>query len=148
MLQISIVPVTDFQQNCSIVFDDQTKNGVVVDPGGDLDRVIAKTVELGVTVEAIWLTHGHLDHAGAAEAAKAHFKVDIVGPHVADKMLLDNIVLAATQYGITGFANASLTAGLSRATSSRSASMNLKSATVLVTRQVMWFLLTTPTKSS
>lgn len=107
MLQISIVPVTDFQQNCSIVFDDQTKNGVVVDPGGDLDKVIAKTEELGVTIEAIWLTHGHLDHAGAAEAAKAHYNVDIVGPHQADKLLLDNIVLAATQYGITGFANAS-----------------------------------------
>jgi glyoxylase-like metal-dependent hydrolase (beta-lactamase superfamily II) len=106
MLKITIVPVTDFQQNCCIVHDDQTNGAVVVDPGGDLERIIAKTEELGITVEAIWLTHGHLDHAGAAEAAKAHFKVDIIGPHKADKLLLDNIVMAATQYGLTGFANA------------------------------------------
>ena len=107
MLQTSIVPVTDFQQNCCIVFDDQTKVGVVVDPGGDLKKIIAKTEELGVTVEAIWLTHGHLDHAGAAEAAKAHFNTKIIGPHKADKLLLDNIVMAAAGYGLKGFANAS-----------------------------------------
>jgi len=69
MLKISIVPVTDFQQNCCIVFDDQTKAGVVVDPGGDLEKIVAAVEKEGVTVEAIWLTHGHLDHAGAAEAA-------------------------------------------------------------------------------
>ena len=107
MLKITIVPVTDFQQNCCIVYDDQTNNGVVVDPGGDLEKIIAKAKELGVTVEAIWLTHGHLDHAGAAMAAKAHFNIDIVGPHKADKLLLDNIELAASGYGLTGFANAS-----------------------------------------
>ena len=106
MLKITIVPVTDFHQNCSIVFDDQTNNGVIVDPGGDLEKVIAKTQELGVNVEAIWLTHGHLDHAGAATAAKAHFGVDIVGPHKADKLLLDNIETSASGYGLTGFTNA------------------------------------------
>ncbi len=106
MLKITIVPVTDFQQNCCIVFDDQTNHGVVVDPGGDLEKIIAKTEELGVTIESVWLTHGHLDHAGAAMAAKAHFNVDIVGPQKADKLLLDNIELAASGYGLKGFANA------------------------------------------
>ena len=108
MLKISIVQVTDFQQNCCIVFDDETMAGVVVDPGGDLDKVIAEVEQLGVNIEAVWLTHGHLDHAGAAEAAKAHFKTQIVGPHKADKLLLDNIVMAAAGYGLfKGFANAS-----------------------------------------
>ncbi len=106
MLKITIVPVTDFQQNCCIVFDDETNKSVIVDPGGELEKLIAKTQELGVTVEAIWLTHGHLDHAGAATAAKAHFNVDIVGPHKADKLLLDNIELSASGYGLTGFTNA------------------------------------------
>ena len=106
MLKISIVQVTDFQQNCCIVFDDETMAGVVVDPGGDLDKVIAAVGDLGVNIEAVWLTHGHLDHAGAAEAAKAHFKTQIVGPHKADKLLLDNIVMAAAGYGLKGFANA------------------------------------------
>lgn len=107
MLKISIVPVTEFQQNCCIVFDDETMAGVIVDPGGDLDKVIAAVTEAGVNVEAVWLTHGHLDHAGAAEATKAHFKTQIVGPHKADKFLLDNIVMAASGYGLKGFANAS-----------------------------------------
>jgi len=107
MLKISIVPVTDFAQNCSIVFDDETMQGVVVDPGGDLEKVIAAVEASGVTIEAVWLTHGHLDHAGAAEAAKSHFGVDLIGPHKDDKFLLDNIELAAQNYGLTGFASAS-----------------------------------------
>ncbi len=106
MLQISIVPVTDFQQNCSIVFDDQTKVGVVVDPGGDLERIAQAVTELEVKVQAIWLTHGHLDHAGSAEAAKKQFAVDIIGPHVDDKMLLDNIEMAAANYDLKGYFNA------------------------------------------
>ncbi len=106
MLQISIVPVTEFQQNCAIVYDDQSHVAVVVDPGGEVEKIIAAVAELGVTVEAIWLTHGHLDHAGGAEAAKKQFGVDITGPHIADKILLDNIETAASGYGLTGMFNA------------------------------------------
>jgi glyoxylase-like metal-dependent hydrolase (beta-lactamase superfamily II) len=107
MLKISIVPVTEYQQNCSIVYDDETKAAVVVDPGGDVDRIAAAAEELGVRVEAVWLTHGHLDHAGGAEAMKSRFNVDIIGPHQADKMLLDNIELTARGYGLDGMSNAS-----------------------------------------
>lgn len=106
MLQITIVPVTEFQQNCSIVYDDQSKAAVVVDPGGEVDKIAAAVAELGVSVEAIWLTHGHLDHAGGAEAAKQQFGVDIIGSHIADKILLDNIEMAAAGYGLTGMRNA------------------------------------------
>ena len=107
MLNISIVPVTEYQQNCSIVSDDAAKVGVVVDPGGEADKIAKAVDELGVKVEAIWLTHGHLDHAGGAEAAKKIFNVDIVGPHQDDKMLLDNIELTAKGYGLSGMFNAS-----------------------------------------
>ena len=107
MLQISIVPVTEYQQNCSIVYDDQLRVAVVVDPGGEVEKITAAVADLGVTVEAIWLTHGHLDHAGGAEAAKKQFGVDIIGSHIADKMLLDNIEMTAAGYGLTGMYNAS-----------------------------------------
>ena len=106
MLKISIVPVTQYQQNCSIVYDDQTKVGVVVDPGGDVEIIAAAVKELGVTIQAVWLTHGHLDHAGGAEAAKSEFGVQIVGPQEADKMLLDNIEAVAAGYGMSGMFNA------------------------------------------
>jgi len=107
LLKIQIVPVTEYQQNCSIVYDDQSNVAVVVDPGGEVEKIAAAAEELGVKVEAIWLTHGHLDHAGGAEAAKKHFGVDIVGPHQDDKMLLDNIETVAAGYGMSGMHNAS-----------------------------------------
>ena len=106
MLQITIVPVTEFQQNCSIVYDDQSKAAVVVDPGGEVDKIADAVAELGVNVQAIWLTHGHLDHAGGAEVAKQEFGVDIIGSHIADKILLDNIEMTAAGYGLTGMRNA------------------------------------------
>ena len=106
MLQISIVPVTEYQQNCAIVYDDQTMSAVIVDPGGEVEKIATVAKELGVKVEAIWLTHGHLDHAGGAEAAKKEFGVQIVGPHKADKMLLDNIEKTAAAYGLAGMFNA------------------------------------------
>lgn len=106
MLQIAVVPVTEYQQNCSIVYDDQTNAAVVVDPGGEVEKIKAAVEELGVKVEAVWLTHGHLDHAGGAEAAKKQFDVEIIGPHQADKMLLDHIEITAAGYGLTGMYNA------------------------------------------
>jgi len=107
MLKVHIVPVTEYQQNCSIVFDDQNNAAVVVDPGGEVEKIAAAVKELGVNVEAIWLTHGHLDHAGGAEAAKKHFEVEIIGPHQDDKMLLDNIEMMAAMKGLSGMYNAS-----------------------------------------
>ena len=105
-LKAAIVPVTPFEQNCTLLFDETTKRGVVVDPGGDVERIEAAITEAGMSVEEIWLTHGHLDHAGAADALKAKFGVKITGPHKADKPLLDNIAKQAKGYGITGLDNA------------------------------------------
>ncbi|NJR13879.1 MAG: MBL fold metallo-hydrolase [Phyllobacteriaceae bacterium] len=72
-----IVPVTAFQQNCAILFDDASKDGVVVDPGGDVPDILAAIDKAGVTINAIWLTHGHLDHAGGAMALKAALAVTL-----------------------------------------------------------------------
>ena len=101
-LAIQIVPVTPFAQNCAIMFDEVSKRGVVVDPGGDVDKIVSAIETLGVTVEAIWLTHGHLDHAGGAMALKTALGVDIVGPHQADKPLLENIEKQAQMFGAGG----------------------------------------------
>ena len=104
-LNAGIVPVTPFQQNCAILFDDETKRGVVVDPGGDVERILAALKDNGITAEAIWITHGHIDHAGGAMELKEALGVDIVGPHEADKFLLDNLETQASRYGMAGVRN-------------------------------------------
>ena len=99
-LRAVIVPVTAFQQNCTILFDDVSKKGVVVDPGGDADKIVAALVKYGIEAEAIWLTHGHLDHAGGAMDLKEKLGIDILGPHKNDASLLQNIELQAAKYGL------------------------------------------------
>ena len=97
-----IVPVTPFQQNCTLVWDEATRVGAVVDPGGDLDRIRAAIAQHGVAVEKILLTHGHIDHAGgAAELAEA-LGVPVEGPHPADRFLLDRLDESGAGYGIPG----------------------------------------------
>lgn len=99
-LNAAIVPVTPFQQNCTILFDADEKTGVVVDPGGDVERIVAALKASGIKATAIWLTHGHIDHAGGAMELKEQLSVDIVGPHEADKFLLDNIENQAKRFGV------------------------------------------------
>ena len=81
MLQAGIIPVTHFQQNCTVLFDTDTKEGVIVDPGGDVDVILQTIKENGITLKAIWLTHGHIDHAGGAKELKEALNLDIIGPH-------------------------------------------------------------------
>ena len=88
----AIVPVTPFQQNCTLLWCEASKRGVVIDPGGDLDAVAATIDKAGVTVEQIWLTHGHIDHAAGAADLKDRLGVPVTGPHRADAFLLDNLV--------------------------------------------------------
>jgi hydroxyacylglutathione hydrolase len=109
-LKAAIVPVTPFQQNCLLLWDNETKRGSVFDPGGDAERVLAAVQQWGFVVDSILLTHGHLDHAGGAEAlqallADAGQTVDIIGPDARDKFLLDNIGEQAKHYGISGMGN-------------------------------------------
>jgi glyoxylase-like metal-dependent hydrolase (beta-lactamase superfamily II) len=99
-LRAAIVPVTPFQQNCTLLWDNETMVGAVVDPGGDLDEVQKAIAELGVKVEKILLTHGHIDHAGGADELRALLGVEIEGPHPADRFLLDNLEKQGAAYGI------------------------------------------------
>lgn len=101
-LNAFIVPVTPFRQNCTVLFDMDTKAAVVVDPGGDLDAIRDALGKQGVEVKAIWLTHGHIDHAGAAMDLKDDLGVDIIGPHVADQPLLSNLETQAVRFGLEG----------------------------------------------
>lgn len=101
-LNAGIVPVTAFQQNCTILFDQDEKVGVVIDPGGDVDRILEALDKNGIKVQAIWLTHGHIDHAGGAMQLKETLGVDIIGPHEDDKPLLDNIENQAKRFGLEG----------------------------------------------
>ena len=101
-LKVLVVPVTPFQQNCSIVFDDLAKVGAVVDPGGDIPAIREAIGQSGARIEKILLTHGHLDHAGgAAELAEA-LGVGIEGPHADDLFLLENLAESGARYGIMG----------------------------------------------
>lgn len=95
-----IIPVTPFQQNCTLIWDDATKVGAVVDPGGDLNRIEAAIREQGVQVEKILLTHGHVDHAAGADELRERLGVPIEGPHQADKFLLDSLPETAANYGL------------------------------------------------
>jgi glyoxylase-like metal-dependent hydrolase (beta-lactamase superfamily II) len=100
-LNAAIITVTPFQQNCTILFDAETKHGVVVDPGGEIDRIRKAIEDNGLTIEAIWITHGHIDHAGGAMELKEALRVDILGPHEADAPLLARLEVQAVRYGIT-----------------------------------------------
>jgi glyoxylase-like metal-dependent hydrolase (beta-lactamase superfamily II) len=99
-LKAAIVPVTPFQQNCTILWDEVSKIGAVVDPGGDLDAIRGAIDELGITIEKILLTHGHIDHAGGAADLREALAVTIEGPHAADRFLLDNLAKQGASYGI------------------------------------------------
>ncbi len=98
-LQIAVIPVTPFQQNCTLIWNAENLRGAVVDPGGDVAQLLAAIKQAGITVTDIFLTHGHLDHAGGATELAAALGVKITGPGVEDKFLLDGIAAQAKSFG-------------------------------------------------
>jgi glyoxylase-like metal-dependent hydrolase (beta-lactamase superfamily II) len=98
----AIIPVTPFQQNCTLLWCEATKRAAVIDPGGDVARIQDAIAQTGVTVERILLTHGHVDHAGGAAELKAALTVPIEGPHEADLFLLERLPETARSFGIAG----------------------------------------------
>ncbi|GAA5194900.1 MBL fold metallo-hydrolase [Ferrimonas gelatinilytica] len=94
-----IVSVTPFQQNCSLVWCEQTNKAAVIDPGGDIDRILEAAQQQGVTIDQIWLTHGHIDHVGGATALAEQTGVAIIGPHKADNFWLDSLGNQSQMFG-------------------------------------------------
>jgi len=101
-LDLKILPVTPFQQNCSLLYDLDTKEGVLIDPGGEASRLKDILEELGITLKEMWLTHGHLDHAGGADELREALGVSVIGPHKDDQFWMDGITDQWSKYGHPG----------------------------------------------
>ena len=98
-MKYRVIPVTPFEQNCTLLWCEKTRHGVVVDPGGDVPRILAAIIEEGVTVDKLLVTHGHIDHAGAAAELAKKLNVQIEGPHADDAFLLDELPRQSQRYG-------------------------------------------------
>jgi glyoxylase-like metal-dependent hydrolase (beta-lactamase superfamily II) len=90
-IKVTIVPVTAYQQNCSILKCEASGKAAIVDPGGDIDRILAAVKQLGGTVEKIILTHGHMDHCAASDVLRQQLGVPIEGPHEDDRFWIDKL---------------------------------------------------------
>jgi hydroxyacylglutathione hydrolase len=93
------VPVTPFQQNCSIVWCSETMKAAIIDPGGDLPLLLSTVEGLGLSLEQIWLTHAHIDHAGATAELARLKGLPIVGPHPADQFWIAGLPQQSRMFG-------------------------------------------------
>ncbi len=98
-MKVAVVPVTPFQQNCSIVVCEKTRKAAFVDPGGDLDSILEAVAELGVTPEKILVTHAHIDHAGGVAELAERLGIPIEGPNREDQFLIDSMSSQARMFG-------------------------------------------------
>lgn len=98
-MQVHIIPVTAYEQNCSLIICEKTGKAAVVDPGGDLERIKAQIAKHGANLEKIIVTHGHFDHCGAAAEFAEQFQVPIEGPHPDDEFLTQSIPEWCAQVG-------------------------------------------------
>lgn len=99
MLQYETLAVTAFAQNCSILWCDQTLEGAVIDPGGDVPQILAVAARHRVVIKQLLITHGHVDHCAAAAELAGQLDIPIVGPHPADQFWIDALPQAAASYG-------------------------------------------------
>ncbi|KTT15463.1 MBL fold metallo-hydrolase [Pseudacidovorax intermedius] len=99
MLRYQILPVTPFQQNCSLVWCDATHKAALIDPGGEIDRLIAAAESRGLQLAQLWLTHAHIDHAGGAGELAERLGLPIVGPHPGDQFWIDGLPQQSAMFG-------------------------------------------------
>ena len=99
MLRYLTIPVTQFQQNCSLVWCDEMLQAAVIDPGGDLHLLLDAVKRLNLTLTQIWQTHAHIDHAGGTAELAARLGLPIIGPHPGDQFWIDGLAAAAASYG-------------------------------------------------
>jgi len=98
-MKATIIPVTSFAQNCSLIWCEDTMKGCLVDPGGDMDTLMAAVEKEGITLEKLLCTHGHLDHVGAVAEIAAKKNLPIEGPHKDDGFWIDGLADQAQQFG-------------------------------------------------
>ncbi len=101
-MKLAILPVTAYQQNCSLVVCDKTQRAALVDPGGDVDRLLAAVAESGATLEKILVTHGHIDHCGGAAEIALRTGVPIEGPQREDAFWIDQLGAQGAAFGVPG----------------------------------------------
>ncbi len=99
-LHIEAIPVGPFQANAYLVIDETSRRAAIVDPGAEGDELAARLAAMGVTLDAIWVTHGHLDHVGGITGVRRTFPDAPIWLHAADRALYDNVALQARAYGI------------------------------------------------
>ncbi|MEI9904934.1 MAG: MBL fold metallo-hydrolase [Asticcacaulis sp.] len=97
---IFVAPVTPLEQNCTVVWCTKTSKAAIIDPGGDVEPILEEIARRGLTLEKIWVTHGHADHAGGTHRVKALTGLPIEGPHRDDQFWIDRIPDAARMYGL------------------------------------------------
>ncbi|MBA4109053.1 MAG: hypothetical protein C0487_05625 [Leptothrix sp. (in: Bacteria)] len=93
------IPVTAFEQNCSLVWCDETKDAALIDPGGDIPKLLAPIQARGLNLKAIWLTHAHIDHAGATGTLAREHTLPIEGPHPGDQFWIDALPQQSQMFG-------------------------------------------------
>ncbi len=98
-MQTRILPVTPFEQNCTLLWDEDSRIGAVVDPGGEVPRILAAIQEEGLHIEKILVTHGHIDHAGGVADLAEALQVPVEGPQEEDKFWLEGMPLQAERFG-------------------------------------------------
>ncbi len=98
-MQYRSIPVTPFQQNASVIWCEHSKECAFVDPGGDVDKLMAVVEQEGLKPVAVWLTHGHLDHVGGTQPIAKHYGIPVIGPHEGDAYWLDGLPIQSKQFG-------------------------------------------------
>ena len=99
MLCYHTIPVTPFQQNCSLVWCDRTNQAALIDPGGEVERLKAEVARRGLTLVALWLTHAHIDHAGGTGTLARELGLPIIGPHPGDQFWIDGLPQQSKMFG-------------------------------------------------